>query len=57
MMEYEGLTLAQLRTAAEALFVFEGRSISVTQALRSAAHGNHKLAKELVDYYHRTTDE
>jgi len=49
---YEGLTVEQLRAAAEALFVFEGRSISVTQALQSAARGNHKLAKELVDYYH-----
>lgn len=51
-MLYEGLTVEQLRAAAEALFVFEGRSISVTQALQSAARGNHKLAKELVDYYH-----
>lgn len=56
-MQYEGLTPEQLQSAAEALFVFEGRSISVKQALQSAARGNHKLAKELVDYYHRMQDK
>lgn len=56
-MQYEGLTLEQLCAAAEALFVFEGRGISVKQALQSAASGNHRLAKELVDYYHRMQDK
>ena len=57
MMQYEGLTPEQLQSAAEALFVFEGRSISVKQALYSANYGNHRLAKELVDYYHRMQDK